>query len=655
MKTLFTLAAAWLGLLSWPLVCNAQPARPAIELFFDQPVLSASQLSPDGRLLALRIGSKGGRVRLAVLDLQVMKPTIVADFRDADVDQFAWVNDRRLVFDLRQQMNGPGTAALGRGLFAIDADGSGYRQLVESTRSFVKVPDSGTPPLRWDTYLLKALGTPDNDDVFVVVPEERSREKTDHIQLQRLNSRSGRVTEVDAPLHSTGWTLDAQGVLRLAVTRQRDRVAVHWRDPQGQWRQLDERDQFAVSWMPRYVAPDGTLFVEAGHQGTTAVFHFDPARGKLAETPLAAARGFDLHPRFIASDTQLLGLRYQIDAEVTQWLDPAMKALQATVDTRLPATANRLSVPARGDSPWVLVEAFADVQPRLTYLYTTTTRQLSRVGGSHPAIDPAQMGITDFVRDQAADGLEIPAYLTLPPGDAKKNLPLVVLVHGGPWVRGATWAWHPEVQFLASRGDAVLQPEFRGSTGFGRAHFEAGWKQWGQAMQTDLADGARWAIAQGIADPKRVCIAGASYGGYATLMGLARDAALFRCGVAWVGVTDLPMMFSVNWSDTTTEVKQYGMSRLLGDPVADAAMLRAQSPLTQAARIRQPLLMAYGAWDVRVPLIHGEAFRDAVKPHNPQLEWVVYPEEGHGWEKPETRIDFWGRVERLLGRHLAAE
>ena len=565
-----TLAAAWLGLLSWPLVCNAQPARPAIELFFDQPVLSASRLSPDGRLLALRIGSKGGRVRLAVLDLQVMKPTIVADFRDADVDQFAWVNDRRLVFDLRQQMNGPGTAALGRGLFAIDADGSGYRQLVETTRSFVKVPDSGTPPLRWDTYLLKALGTPGPDDVFVV-------------------------------------------------------------------------------------APDGTLFVEAGHQGTTAVFHFDPARGKLAETPLAAARGFDLHPRFIASDTQLLGLRYQIDAEVTQWLDPAMKALQATVYTRLPATANRLSVPARGDSPWVLVEAFADVQPRLTYLYNTTTRQLSRVGGSHPAIDPAQMGITDFVRDQATDGLEIPAYLTLPPGDAKKNLPLVVLVHGGPWVRGATWAWHPEVQFLASRGYAVLQPEFRGSTGFGRAHFEAGWKQWGQAMQTDLADGARWAIAQGIADPKRVCIAGASCGGYATLMGLARDAALFRCGVAWVGVTDLPMMFSVNWSDTTTEVKQYGMSRLLGDPVTDAAMLRAQSPLTQAARIRRPLLMAYGAWDVRVPLIHGEAFRDAVKPHNPQLEWVVYPEEGHGWEKPETRIDFWGRVERFLGRHLAAE
>lgn len=502
MKTRFTLAAAWLGLLAWPLVGHAQPARPAIGLFFEQAVLSAAQLSPDGRLLALRIGSRGGRARLAVLDLQDMKPTIVADFKDADVDQFAWVNDRCLVFDLQQKMNGPGTAALGRGLFAIDADGSGYRQLVETTLSFVRAPDSGTPPLRWDTYLLNAMGTPGNDEVFVVVPEERSREKTDYIELQRLNTRSGRVTEVDAPLHTNGWTLDAQGALRLAVTRQRDRVAVHWRDPQGQWRQL---------------------------------------------------------------------------------------------------------------------------------------------------------GITDLVRYKAADGLEIPAYLTLPPGHAKKNLPPVVLVHGGPWVRGNTWAWHPEVQFLASRGDAVLQPEFRGSTGFGRAHFEAGWKQWGQAMQTDLADGARWAIAPGIADPKRVSIAGASYGGYATLMGLAREPALFRCGVSWVGVTDLPILFSVSWSDTTTEVKQYGMPRLLGDPVAHAAMLKAQSPLTQAARIRPPLLMAYGAWDMRVPLIHGEAFRDAVKPHNPQLEWVVYPEEGHGWDKPETRIDFWGRVERFLGRHLAAE
>jgi dipeptidyl aminopeptidase/acylaminoacyl peptidase len=171
-------------------------------------------------------------------------------------------------------------------------------------------------------------------------------------------------------------------------------------------------------------------------------------------------------------------------------------------------------------------------------------------------------------------------------------------------------------------------------------------------MQDDLADATRWAIAQGHADAKRICIAGASYGGYATLMGLINDPELFRCGVEWVGVTDIGLMFSVDWSDITEEWKKYGQVKLIGDPVTDAAALAAVSPLQNAARLKQPLLMAYGEFDARVPLIHGEKFRDAVKAHNPQVEWVVYDKEGHGWSRPETRIDFWGRVEKFLARHI---
>jgi dipeptidyl aminopeptidase/acylaminoacyl peptidase len=295
----------------------------------------------------------------------------------------------------------------------------------------------------------------------------------------------------------------------------------------------------------------------------------------------------------------------------------------------------------------------SDKQPRTTYVYNTATRKFTNLGSAHPALDRKQMGETDFVRVRARDGLSIPAYLTLPPGGVKKNLPMVVLVHGGPWVRGANWAFNAEVQFLATRGYAVLQPEFRGSTGFGWKHFEAGFKQWGRAMQNDVADATRWAIEQGYADPKRVCIAGASYGGYATLMGLANDPDLFRCGVQWVGVTDPQLMFSVYWSDISNEAKKYSYSKLIGDPVADAGMMEAVSPIKNAAKIKQPLLMAYGAWDVRVPLVHGEKFRDAMKPHNEKVEWVLYPNEGHGWARPENRIDFWKRVETFLARELA--
>jgi len=230
----------------------------------------------------------------------------------------------------------------------------------------------------------------------------------------------------------------------------------------------------------------------------------------------------------------------------------------------------------------------------------------------------------------------------------------VVLVHGGPFVRAPGWTWDAEVQFLNARGYAVLQPQFRGTLGFGASHARAGWRQWGKAMQTDVADATRWAIDQGIADPKRIAIAGASYGGYAALMGLVRDAALFRCAVAWVGVTDLDMLHTVNWSDMSDSFKQHGMPALIGDRVKDAADLKENSPLTHAARIKQPLLLAYGSADRRVPLIHGEAFRKAVQPGNPALEWVVYQDEGHGWRVPANKTDFWNRTATFLDKHLAA-
>ena len=274
---------------------------------------------------------------------------------------------------------------------------------------------------------------------------------------------------------------------------------------------------------------------------------------------------------------------------------------------------------------------------------------------NHPVLSGAKL--SPSARYQARDGMAIPALLTLPAGGARKA-PLVVLVHGGPYVHGNHWGWNPETQFLASRGYAVLEPDFRGSTGYGDTHFRAGWKQWGLAMQDDIADGARWAIAQGHADPKRICIAGASYGGYATLMGLVRDPDLYRCGINWLGVTDINLLYDGHWtsdSDLDSGYKKYGMPVLVGDQVKDAAQLKATSPIEQAARITQPLLLAYGGVDRRVPIYHGTKFRDAVSRTNKQVEWVSYQDEGHGWSMPQTRIDFWGRVEKFLDKHIGKD
>jgi dienelactone hydrolase len=652
-------ALAWLlawAVLAAPAAAQAPPAAPPpVETFFGKPLLASASLSPDGRRVAMTVAAPGGRARLAVLELDTMRSTVVAAIADSDIDEVYWLNDQRLVFNSSVELVGANRVDYGPGLWTVDAAGGPLRDLVETRPAgFLASGEQARPLLHWRFRTASVPQRPGNDEVIVHRPEEVSADRVGHFSLLRLDTRTGITRDVSLPPDSEHWVFDAQGQPRAVTTRQGLNQTVHWRESDGRWRQLARFEWLeGQGLVPRFVDADGRLYVEAGHRGRAALFMLDTTTGQLAPAPLASHPQFDIHPRFIEADGRLLGLRYTIDAEVTQWLDPAAKALQAEIDALLTGTVNRLSLPRRGDSPWVLVETFSDQQPLRAWLYHRGSKKLTRLGDSRPAIDARRMATTDFTHYTARDGRRIPAWLTLPPGGQAKNLPLVVWVHGGPWVRGMHWHWHPEVQFLASRGYAVLQPEFRGSTGYGDEHFAAGWKQWGQAMQTDLADGARWAIAQGVADPKRIAILGASYGGYAVLMGLAQEPELFRAGVNWVGVSDIQLMYSAYWSDLSNEWKSLGMPRLIGDPVKDAAMLAANSPLQQAARIRNPLLLAHGAWDSRVPPDHGERMRNALKPHNPQLEWVLYPEEGHGWRRTETQVDFWGRVERFLARNLA--
>lgn len=627
---------------------------PSIESFFQNHAFGGAALSPDGQALAVRISDKNQRMRLAVVNLKNMQPQVVASFEYADIGSFRWVNDQRLVFDLTDIQVATGDVRAAPGLFAVNADGSGFRQLVERVHHAVSMSQS-QELLPWNTFLLSAVGRQEGSNVLVVKPLTISEKKLDYLTLQRVNTLNGRAEDVDSPMHSFGWLFDSKDELRIAVTKNEQHGALLYREPtSGKWSTLSEFDSYlGQNIKPLFIDGDSKVYVEARNGSDKfAVYVYDLAARKLADKPLLIADQFDINAVPVTRGSKLLGFQYSINTEDTLWLDPDMRALQATIDKALPTTVNTLSVPLRGEGKFVLVHAHADIQPGMYFLFNTQERKLLKIGSAIPSINPEAMSNMEMVRYKARDGLEIPAYLTLPKGVEKKNLPLVVLVHGGPFVRGESGGWNPEVQFLASRGYAVLQPEFRGSTGFGFHHFQAGWKQWGLAMQDDLADGVKWVIAQGIVDPKRVCIAGASYGGYATLMGLIKDSDIYRCGVEWVGVTDINLMYSVSWSDISDASKQYGMPRLVGDPIIDAAQLKATSPLENAEKVRAPLLMAYGGMDQRVPLIHGEKFLAAVKPHNPNVEWVVYDREGHGWRNPKNRIDFWKRVESFLEKNI---
>lgn len=636
---------------------SAQAAQnvPPIDSFFQNPTFSTAALSPDSRFLAVLISAANGRVQLAVLDLITLTPKLVAGFPDADIGQFHWVNDKRLVFDLTDREAAQGDVVAGPGLFAVDRDGGNFRALVQRSPSRVQ-EHAIRQALRWDTLFFSTINGVDSDDIYVVQPQFSNRSQLAAVNLLRLNTTTGRSLAVNRPGASRRWLVDQSGEPRVTTTRDGNMDTVYYRDPGSDaWRKIAEFDMM-VGFIPYAFGPDGTLYVAAKthDRDKTAIYVYDLKQNRIAPEPLVSLADYDFSGDFLMNRKEVLGARYLTDAEATVWFDPAMKKIQHDIDALLPATINRLSVGRHAEAPYVLVQAFSDTQPSIFMYYDTSVGRLTTLGSAFPGIDAKQMATKDMVRYKARDGLEIPAYLTLPRGASKKDLPMVVLVHGGPYVRGGTWNWSAPAQFLASRGYAVLEPEFRGSTGFGWKHFHAGWKQWGLAMQNDVADGARWAIAEKIADPKRICIAGASYGGYATLMGLLNDPDLFRCGIDWVGVTDIDLLYSITWSDISTEWQTYGMPRLVGDRDMYAQQFKATSPLLQAARITQPVLLAYGGADRRVPIKHGTQFRDAIQRTNRNVEWVEYAEEGHGWALVKNRIDFWSRVEKFLDKNIGA-
>jgi dienelactone hydrolase len=644
-------------------VAPATAARPPIADFFGNPEFSGALLSPSGNYLAVRLGGKDQRDRLAVITLSDNSVKVVGNFNDADIGNFDWVNDERLVFSAADRNAAQGDVRYAPGLYAINRDGSKFIQLVSREgKPFITYNSTGLRSrelLPWNTYPLGQRNGQDSEFIYVTKLTMPRAGQVDYVDLQRLDTLTGRYTSFNRPGDSRRWLLDNNGEPRLTTTIDKGVSTVYYRDPaqNNEWRKLVDFNTYTGgkgAFTPLAFGPDGTLYVIAYSKDKSAVHTFDLATGKIADQPLIKLDGYDFRGNLIFGKNKLLGVRRLTDANDTTWLDDDMKAMQATIDEMLPNTVNLLTLPTKPQSPWVLVVSYADRFPARTMLYNSDTKKLTLIGGSHEKIDPARMAQQALVHYKARDGLDIPAWLTLPQG-AGKNLPLVVLVHGGPYARGNSWGWNAQAQFLASRGYAVLEPEYRGSTGFGTKHFRAGWKQWGLKMQDDIADGARWAIAEGTADARRVCIAGFDYGGYATLMGLINDPDLYKCGIDWAGVTDINLLYNGQWNFTSILPegwKHYGMPTLVGDQVKDAEQLKATSPLEQAARIKQPLLLAYGGADMHVPLPHGTRFYKAVKEGNPNVEWVEYEEEGHGWFLPKNRIDFWGRVEKFLDKNI---
>lgn len=625
--------------------------------FFRPPAIRSALLSPSGRWLATVVSPRGERARLVVSDLEDKEPArIVAQFTRLDVGWVRWVNDAWLVFDTDDVVNrDTHWDRRGSGLVSVNRSGERMRLLVKREWDTLFPASGAGQPLEANHTFL-ALGEAGSNEVIVGEHRLGADEEFSHVAPLALDVATGaRRSLVDAAPADVGhWIFDARGRARAAVATRDGETRVHWRDAgQGPWRQIAAFPRLQWRFTPRFVDEASQLFVTYGDaEGYEALARFDFDAGRPVRPPLASTPGFSSGMRAIRSRDSgaLLGLELLTDARTQVWLVPAMKAVQASVDARLPGRVNLLQCgPCDGAGP-VLVHSYADRLPGEYLVYRPGADSWQRIGLSRPEIDPQRMARKHFHRIKARDGADLPLWVTRSAGEGRR--PAVVLVHGGPWSRGAEWAWDAPSQFLASRGYVVIEPEFRGSTGYGDGHHAAGWKQWGRAMQDDVSDALGFAVRQGWVDASRVCIAGASYGGYGTLMGLVKDPAQYRCGVAWVGVSDPLLMYTAHWSDMTRQNRLHTMPQLVGDPVAEAGMLKAVSPLERAAEIKAPVLLAYGGRDRRVPLDHGTRMRDALTRAGNPPEWIVYDDEGHGFFRPENMADFWARVEAFLARHL---
>jgi len=648
----------------WLVLCLVAPAFAAtdavsesklipVEHFARQPSLRAIQFSPDGKWLAA-LESYRGRMNITTVEVATGVHYHATEYTDFDVGAgYQWVSSKRLVFSLIDTKAALGVRH-GGGLFAVNVDGSEGKVLRPT--SLICSREWAAGCVRWISPLRRLPGAADE---MLVMANDRSARSAD---LYRMNTRTGRMTLVttENPGNVIRWVTDYDGTPRAALSA--DGLAMRntfwYRDSaETPWQQVASFDTYEPQFEPLVMTKDGTLYVASNLESDKmGIYKFDPKTRRPGEKVIAHSLVDLDYPGILQlnEERELVGFQFEADKPGAYWVNPHYARVQATLDRALGEGVELLDV---FDDGRVLALQASDRDPGTYYLYDEHKKQVHELYRPRDWIKPEQMGSTRVVRYKARDALEVPGYLTIPAGKEAHDLPLVVWVHGGPWARD-DWGWNSYVQFFASRGYAVFQPNYRGSEGFGLKHMTSSFKKLGQAMQDDVTDGVRYLVSEGIVDAKRICIGGGSYGGYATMMGLIREPDLFRCGIDYVGVVDLQWWIDIGYTDFNSQ-SRYGVNaaevhlkRAIGDPSKDLTMMEANSPRLHAEKVKAAVLIVHGGLDRRVPIVHGEAMRDALRKAGKPVEWLVYSDEAHGVVKPENIADMFSHWETFLATHI---
>ena len=475
-----------------------------------------------------------------------------------------------------------------------------------------------------------------------------------------VNARTGSKSTISTPLSGSpfSWIFDKNGVLRSVSTTdspmwQDATIITHWYRAgiNATWEKLANFSITDEYWMPIGVSEKpNTLVVKSSiDRDTLAVFNYDIETRQIAELLVGHPNEDVLN---IVGDVEktLEGVATNGMVPHKYWFKPEWRDLQIKVDAVLPKRINILD----GDpAKRVLVRSSSDTDPGTWFVLDVKEMTLTSIGRVQSSIDPAQMLPMKMFSYPTNDGLNIPSYLTLP-RMPKVPGPMVVMIHGGPATRD-TWSWNPDVQLLAAHGYIVFQPQFRGSSGFGKKFFQSGIGQWGLKMQDDITEGVEYLIKAGIADRNRICIYGASYGGYASLWGMEKTPDLYKCGVSVSGVVDISLMLE-DWSDINdSKILRELQRAVLGDPVADIERLSRVSPLKHADLIKAPVLIMHGEDDQRVPIDHSDKMRIRLDGLHKQYEAEYFADEGHGISYLSNANKFYQHLFKFLDKYIGTD
>ncbi|MCS6989855.1 MAG: S9 family peptidase [Chloroherpetonaceae bacterium] len=594
--------------------------------FFRNPEKSRFQISPSGARIAFFAPFENRR-NIFVQERGKPDAQRLTSAIDRDISDFFWKGDDAIIY-------------------ARDFDGDeNFHLFLVSLRD--QREQDLTPFPNVKCLVVDPLEEDDSRILFAM--NQRDAQLLD---VYRLNIETGeRELVAENPGGVIAWLADHDGQVRLGV--QSDGVNKHvlYRASEREPFSTIVSTTFRDTFLPQCFTFDNREIYALSNIGrdTLALVRFNPETKREVEVLFERSDVDASGVSYSRKRKTLTAVGYALWKSERHFLDADTQAIAEKLASRLPNQEFLIASMTRDESLWV-VETRSDRSLGASYLYDARSDTLEKLADHAPWLNPDDLCEMKPIQYRSRDGLTIHGYLTLPKNLEPKRLPVVVNPHGGPWWRDY-WGFQPHAQFLANRGYAVLQMNFRGSIGYGKKFWELSFKEWGGKMQDDITDGVQWLIEQGIADPKRVAIFGGSYGGYATLAGLAFTPDLYACGVDFCGVSNLFTFLNAippYWKPMLDM-----MHEMIGNPETEPDLLRARSPIFHVDNIKAPLFVAQGAKDPRVRIEESDQIVEALRRRGVEVEYLVKENEGHGFQNEENRIEFFERMERFLSRHLS--